>query len=122
MDTLSLTTKADTVIDLEYLGKRQKNLSSKPLTEKERETLESFINENNSQPYKYYIPNGAATDFIEAVGDMYESKKRIFVFCAGNGASKTTTGLNIWANIIWPNVNPYFKGAAYSRKWTWPKH
>jgi phage terminase large subunit-like protein len=58
------------------------------LTVEERLTLVNFIQAYESEPYKYYIPNGACHDYIKQIGIAPQSGKRIFLFSAANGVGK----------------------------------
>lgn len=101
---------------------KNRDLKKNPLTESEREALLDVIEAHSACPYKWYVPNGKAEEVIKSIGEMYESGKRIWSLSAANGFSKSTTILNIWANIIWKNESEYFQYGGYSKTWTWPKH
>ena len=62
---------------------------------------------------KYYVPNGKAEKFINLVGsDSFFTN----MFVGANGTSKTATGANIIANIIFGAQSPWFSGEEF--EWT----
>ena len=77
------------------------------LEEKSVEELEQIlINRRKQNPHKYFIPNGKAEEFIKMVG---EGKTFVCFLSGGNGTSKTSTGCNIIAHLIYGlSGNPYF--------------
>ena len=56
---------------------------------------------------KYYVPNGKAEEFIDLVGS---DKCFVNMFIGANGTSKTGTGANIVANIVFGVQSEWFKG------------
>lgn len=65
-------------------------------------------------PARSYIPNGKAEEFIELVG---QDKHFVNMFIGANGVSKSATGANILANIIYGPQNDYFKHPLFEK---WP--
>lgn len=59
---------------------------------------------------RYYAPNGKAQQFIELVGS---GKHFVNMFIGANGTSKTATGANIVANIVFGPQSPWFKSAKF---------
>ena len=60
--------------------------------------------ENNKA--KYYVPNGKAEEFIKLVGS---DDKFVCMFVGANGTSKTSTGANIIANIVYGVQSEWFQ-------------
>jgi len=58
------------------------------------------------QPFRFFLPNRAQADMIEAVGKG-PPDKRIYLVTSGNGSGKTTCVINILANIIMGQVNRF---------------
>src|SRR3990167_6442712 len=58
-----------------------------------------------SNKAKYYIPNGKAEEFIKLVGS---DEKFVCMFVGANGTSKTATGANIVANILYGVQSEWF--------------
>ena len=82
--------KVTPTTNLKELHRRLKNrdLSEEPFTDDEREILEELINQAKVEPYKDYVPNAAAADFIDSIANMYETGNRLFCFSAANGVGK----------------------------------
>lgn len=57
---------------------------------------------------KSYIPNGKAAEFIKMVGEKGEDHPFVNMFVGANGTSKTATGANILANLVYGVQNEYF--------------
>lgn len=68
--------------------------------------------ENNK--CREYIPNGKAAEFIEMVGS---GKSFVNLFIGANATSKTATGVNLIANIVYGPQNKYFEHQLFQ---TWP--
>lgn len=91
---------------------------------KSREELQDFleaddarVEEEENNPARGYIPNGKAAKFIEMVGN---GKSFINLFIGANATSKTATGVNIIANIIYGPQNEYFQYDLF-QKWPYIK-
>ena len=63
---------------------------------------------------KHFIPNGKSEEFIKMVGS---GKSFVNIFIGANATSKTATGVNILANIIYGPQNDFFEYEMYQR---WP--
>lgn len=61
---------------------------------------------------KYYIPNGKAEEFIRLVG---ADEKFVCMFVGANGTSKTATGANIVANILYGAQSDWFKHPLFEK-------
>jgi phage terminase large subunit-like protein len=72
------------------------NLSYAEIQEKLRQTKLLKARRLQHENYRYFIPNGKAATFIQAVGN---DKEFINLFIAANGVGKTATLVNILANI-----------------------
>lgn len=71
------------------------------------EIAEELEERDSREAAKYYIPNGKAEEFIKLVGS---DKNFVNMFIGANGTSKTGTGANIVANIVFGVQSEYFKG------------
>ena len=63
---------------------------------------------------KDYIPNGKAEEFIKLVGS---NEHFVNMFVGANGTSKTATGANLIANIVYGPQNEYFNHTLFKE---WP--
>ena len=63
---------------------------------------------------KTFVPNGKAEDFIKMIGS---DENFVNMFVGANGTSKTSTGVNIIANIVYGVQNKLFKHPIFKR---WP--
>lgn len=66
---------------------------------------------------KEYYPNGKAAEFIKMVGS---DNHFVNMFIGANSTSKTATGVNIMANIIYGPQNEYFEYPLF-QKWPYIK-
>ena len=71
------------------------------------EATEELEERDKREAAKFYVPNGKADEFIKLVGS---DKSFVNMFIGANGTSKTGTGANIVANIIFGVQSDYFKG------------
>ena len=71
------------------------------------EITEELENRDSMEAAKFYEPNGKAEQFIKLVGS---DEKFVNMFIGANGTSKTSTGANIIANIVFGVQGDYFKG------------
>jgi len=74
---------------------------------KKSEALEQLLTLRNNNLYRFYEPCGKVAEFIQRVGT--ETEKNVWLFLGGNGANKTGCGVNIIANICFPEKNKYFQ-------------
>lgn len=71
------------------------------------EVTEELEERDSREAAKYYVPNGKAEEFIQLVGS---DKCFVNMFIGANGTSKTGTGANIVANIVFGVQSDWFKG------------
>lgn len=71
----------------------------------------------NNAPYEFFEPNAKSEEFIKivAAADSYP-----IVFSAANGVSKTSTVVNLIANLIWPGGSEWFDFDRF-KNWPWTK-
>lgn len=80
--------------------------------------VRSQVERRRENPHKYFLPNGKCAEFIELVGS---DKVFVCLLSGGNGTSKTSTGVNIMAHIIYgPSGNKYFDFPLFN-KFPYPK-
>lgn len=65
-----------------------------------------------SNKSKYYVPNGKAEKFIKLVGS---DEKFVCMFVGANGTSKTATGANIVANIVYGVQSEWFEHPLFQK-------
>lgn len=70
--------------------------------------------EQENNPARDYVPTGKAAEFIEMVGS---GKSFVNMFIGANATSKTATGANIIANIVYGVQNKYFEHQLFQN---WP--
>lgn len=70
-----------------------------------------------NERYKFFTPNAKSEEFISllATSDEYP-----VIWSAANGVSKTTTVVNILANLAWPGKNKWFDFERF-KNWPFPK-
>lgn len=93
------------------------------LTLAKREKLRRIM----AKRYAYYIPTGVSEEFINAVFKS-EIKKDgnigsyyfISLYSAANGVGKTCLGVNMLANLFWPDDNKFFQHDLI-KKWPYLK-
>jgi len=68
----------------------------------------------NNNPAQFYVPNGKSEEFIKMVG---ANKCFVNMFVGANGTSKTSTGANILANIVFGVQNDWFQHPLFQE---WP--
>ena len=79
--------------------------------------LEAIEKKDEQERAKTYIPTGKAEEFIKLVGsDEYF----VNMFIGANGTSKTATGANIVANIVFGVQNDFFKHPLF-QEWPYEK-
>ncbi|RLE44392.1 hypothetical protein DRJ22_05980, partial [Candidatus Woesearchaeota archaeon] len=66
-----------------------------------------MLAKRNSELYRFYEPCGKTAQFIERIGT--ELEKDIWLFVGGNATGKTSLGVNILANVCYPEKNKFFK-------------
>lgn len=71
------------------------------------EVTQELEERDSMEAAKYYVPNGKAEEFINLVGS---DKNFVNMFIGANGTSKTGTGANIVANIVFGVQSEWFKG------------
>lgn len=84
----------------------------------EEEIAEEIRRRKESNPHKYFIPNGKAEEFINMVGS---TKNFISLFSAANGVGKTATGSNIVAHICFgKSGNEFFDNLEIVKNYKFP--
>lgn len=94
-----------------------KNLSREQLQEQLRLIQTAMEAAKDEQRYAFFEPNGAQEKFIQLLG---HKQPPVAIFSAANGIGKTTTVVNILANLFWPGQNRFFSYPLFSR-WPYPK-
>lgn len=88
------------------------NRSEQDILDEIKQLQSGIAFRQQSNAYKYFIPNGSAEKFIGMVGS---NKYFINLFIAANGVSKTATLCNIIANICFePNLD-WFNYPLYTK-------
>ena len=103
----------------------------------DRDMMTSLIKSHDSNPLKYFSPNGAQQHWIKMIGvhqDGYEHtietkgfdfhksviKSRNKIWSKSNKVGGTTCTINILGNLIWGPQNHWFDYPLY-RDWPYPK-
>jgi len=94
---------------MDLVRKNLLTLSREELVQKAK-ALRELQERDKREAAKFYIPNGKAEQFINLVGS---DKCFVNMFVGANGTSKTATGANIVANIVFGQQSPWFKGEAF---------
>lgn len=90
--------------NLEQLSEEELREMAEAVTElEERDSMEAA---------KYYVPNGKAEEFIKMVGS---DKYFVNMFIGANGTSKTGTGANIVANIVFGPQSEWFEHPLFQK-------
>jgi len=74
------------------------------------EAVEELEERDSMEAAKFYVPNGKAEQFINMVGS---DKHFVNMFIGANGTSKTGTGANIVANIVFGPQSEWFEKPLY---------
>lgn len=84
----------------------------------ERERIKykrTILKKRTHRKHLYYVPTGVGERFITAFNNNF-----ITAFFAANGVGKTLLGVNVLAQLIWPNKNIFFDLPIF-KKWPYPK-
>src|SRR3990167_11362055 len=82
-----------------------------------RETGEELEKRRLDNLCREFEPNGKSEEFIRMIG---EQKSFVNLFIGANGTSKTASGVNIIANIVYGPQNEYFEYPLF-RDWPYIK-
>lgn len=103
--------------ELEMLQEQLEKLDIEDLAEM-AEIEEEIEERDKMEAAKFYVPNGKADEFIKLVGS---DKHFVNMFIGANGTSKTGTGANVVANIIFGVQSEWFKGLPLFEKFPYIK-
>ena len=95
----------------ETLRAKLEKMSMEELQSIEEEATE-LQERDEMEAAQHYVPNGKAEEFIKLVGS---DKNFVNMFIGANGTSKTGTGANIVANIIFGPQSDWFKHPLFQR-------
>lgn len=84
------------------------NTESNVMLSREREIIEAYLDKIDSKRYVSFVPTGKQEEFGRAM-----QHAKMSVFLAANGVGKTTQVINMIVNVVWDNVNPYFRYPVY---------
>ena len=71
-----------------------------------------IVRRKQANKAKHYIPNGKAEEFIKLVG---ADEKFVCMFVGANGTSKTATGANIVANLLYGVQSKWFEHPLFQK-------
>lgn len=82
-----------------------------------RELRIAYLERLKNFRYKYYIPIGKTSEFLDNFGS---GRYKTCFYSAANGVGKTTVEISMLAHLIWPCGSKWFQQEIF-RNWRYPK-